>query len=258
MALRGFANTGSPRSACSALSFSNACAERMTSPRISSRGGIARPLPGRAQAERHAADGPQVRGDVLAGRAVAARRARDERAVLVDQLDRDAVELGLGDVVDRARVAEEAADARLELLDLVAVHGVVERQHRARCGAPCRSARSARADPLRRRVAVGELGMRGFELARGAGTARRTRRRRSRGVEHVVEVVVSLDLVAELRDLGFGALRSARHGRTIDREAQKRRPLKGERILFPLQWPRATPESRRLRCSRRAEHQWGP
>src|SRR5262249_22658631 len=39
--------------------------------------------------------GAQVRRDILAGRAVAARRADRERAVLVAQADRQAVDLGL-------------------------------------------------------------------------------------------------------------------------------------------------------------------
>ena len=57
----------------------------------------ARP-PRRASRSGMRADRAQVLGDVLAGLAVAARRAAHEHAVLVDQLDREPVELGLGHV----------------------------------------------------------------------------------------------------------------------------------------------------------------
>ena len=48
-----------------------------------------------AQPQRNRLDRAQVGGDVLAGLAVAARRAAHEHAVLVAQADRQAVELGL-------------------------------------------------------------------------------------------------------------------------------------------------------------------
>ena len=62
-----------------------------TSPRASSDAGSAR-------RGRHARDRPEVGGDVLAGRPVAAGRALDEPAALVAERDREAVDLELGDV----------------------------------------------------------------------------------------------------------------------------------------------------------------
>ena len=53
---------------------------------------------GLGQPGRDDRDRAQVGGDVLAGRAVAARRALDEPAALVAQADRQAVDLELGDV----------------------------------------------------------------------------------------------------------------------------------------------------------------
>ncbi len=87
-------------------------------------------LGGGAQPQGDAAHRLQVRADVLAGRAITASRALRKDSALVDELDGDAVELVLRDVLDRALVVEKAANARLELLDLLTTHGVVERQHR--------------------------------------------------------------------------------------------------------------------------------
>jgi len=56
------------------------------------------------QAQRNLPDGLDVLRDVLADFAIAARRRLDQRAVLVPQVDRQAVELEFGDVFDR-RVA---------------------------------------------------------------------------------------------------------------------------------------------------------
>ena len=60
---------------------------------------------GLGEARRHGRDRAQVRGHVLAGRAVAARRALDEPAALVAQRDREAVDLELGDVAQVRRPA---------------------------------------------------------------------------------------------------------------------------------------------------------
>ena len=115
--LRGLANTGWPASSRSRLSARNARDRQVDlAAHLEARG--QRPPVG-AQAERHAADGPQVGRDVLADDAVAARRADGERAVLVHQLDRDAVDLRLDDVLDPL-AAEQPAHAGVELLHLVA------------------------------------------------------------------------------------------------------------------------------------------
>jgi hypothetical protein len=81
-------------------------------------------------------DGPQVGGDVLAGRAVAAGRALDEAAALVAQRDGQAVDLELGDVAQLrgrlrgGRQAQALADALVEGAQLVLVEDVAEREHR--------------------------------------------------------------------------------------------------------------------------------
>ena len=134
--------------------------------------------------------------------------------MLVDELDGDAVELVLRYVFDRSFVAEKTASAGLELLDLLAAHGVGERQHRY--GVPNLSEAFARrgADPLGRRGRVRELGMRGLELHE-APHLRIVLAVADLGlVEDVVKVIVPLELVAKSRDLGGGALRTAGHGGT--------------------------------------------
>ena len=77
------------------------------------RGGVLEP--GRDDRDR-----PQVRGHVLAGRAVAAGRALDEPTAVVAKADREAIDLELGDVAQvggglgRRRQAEALAHARIE------------------------------------------------------------------------------------------------------------------------------------------------
>src|SRR5207249_8688542 len=66
-----------------------------------------------AERERYGAERAQVRGHVLAGEAVAPRRALHEPAVLVREVDREPVDLQLADVADLV-AAERFADALVE------------------------------------------------------------------------------------------------------------------------------------------------
>ncbi len=101
-ALRGLANTGLPASVIDSLSRSNASRGRNTSPRTSSRPGH-RELVGAGQPVRHRVDGLHVGGDVLAGAAVAAGERPDQPTVLVEQVDRQAVDLELAQQRRRRR-----------------------------------------------------------------------------------------------------------------------------------------------------------
>ena len=98
----------------------------------------------------HGRDRAQVLGDVLAGDAVAARRADREPAVLVLQRDREAVELGLGDEADR--LGDQPLDARAPREQLLARERVVERQHRHAVHDRRERRRRPAARALRRRV----------------------------------------------------------------------------------------------------------
>ena len=84
-------------------------------------GGIAR-----AQAQRDRAHGAQVVGDVLPDMAIPSGRAPPEDAVLIEQLDGDAVVFQLDRVGDGLIGLEQAANPRVERLDLLRADGVVE------------------------------------------------------------------------------------------------------------------------------------
>src|SRR5579885_1506901 len=183
-ALRGLAKTGSPASSRSRLR------------------------------RRHAADGADVRGDILADGAVAARGARCEPAVLVDELDRDAVHLGLAGVLD-LRALRELAHPRVELRHLVAARGVGEREHRVAMAHGLELGQRRTAHALRGGIGGDQLGMRLLErlqaaeerVVLGVGDLGR--------VEDVVEVVVPADLAAELLDLRLHVVRGGtRHRRS--------------------------------------------
>src|SRR5579875_1261012 len=168
----------------------------------------------RPERERHAADGADVRGDILADGAVAARGARCEPAVLVDELDRDAVHLGLAGVLD-LRALRELAHPRVELRHLVAARGVGEREHRVAMAHGLELGQRRTAHALRGGIGGDQLGMRLLErlqaaeerVVLGVGDLGR--------VEDVVEVVVPADLAAELLDLRLHVVRGGtRHRRS--------------------------------------------
>ena len=109
----------------------------------------------RRRAARHRLQRADVRGDVLAGDAVAARRAEHQPAALVAQRRRQPVDLRLGHDLDRIlgdqreilRAAEEVADAGEEIAHVLFGEGVVERQHRHAVGDLGEAGGRRRADP---------------------------------------------------------------------------------------------------------------
>ena len=149
-----------------------------------------------AQPQRQRAHGAQVRGDVLAGAAVAARRALHEGAMLVDEADGQAVEFRFA-VVGDAFDAERLANAPVEGLDVVVGERVVERKHRDAVRHRPEGSHRRAADALRRRIGREQLGMLGLQrlefaeqrIELGVGDRRR--------VEHVVAVVVAFDGLAQ-------------------------------------------------------------
>ena len=121
--------------------------------------------PRQAQRERDRADRAQVRRHVLAPRAVAARRAADERAVLVDERDRRAVDLRLDHVGDRLVRVEPLAHVLGPLLQRLRRRHLLERAHRRQVVDLREPAGERRADALGRRVGRDELRVVGLELA---------------------------------------------------------------------------------------------
>ena len=176
-ALRGLANSGSPASSRSRFVRSNAARGRKTSPRTSTR-----PAGPPRSASGMRADRPDVGGHVLAARAVAARRAAHEHAVLVGQRDAQAVDLQLGDVGDR-RVAQAGAlpHALVEGAQLLLVVGVVEAEHRRQMLDRREALGGPAGDALRRRVRRDEIGMLRPRAPRARAAGGRTPRRRSPG-----------------------------------------------------------------------------
>ena len=198
--LRGLANSGSPAAARAAFSARNCRALHVHLAAYLQRCGH----PGAAHALRDVADRAQVGGDVLADGAVAARGALDEKAVLVAQAGRQAVDLGLGDQGERhvLREVQEAPHALQELAHLGRGHGIVERQHGYAVADLAEVLDRRGADPMRR--AVGADQIRKARLDRLIALTQRVILGVGdlRGGVAVVQPVVMRDLRREARELG--------------------------------------------------------
>ncbi len=157
---------------------------------------------GAAKTQRNAADGAEILGNILAVSAVAASRADFEQTVLVNQLHRETIELDLGDVFDIAFGLEHPLDAAVEIAHLLRAHRVGEREHHpavlhdrelfGRCGA----------DALGGRIRRNQLRMFAFDLLEAMHQLVELGIRNLGLVEHVVEVVVAVDLLAQALGLG--------------------------------------------------------
>src|SRR5690606_24257755 len=107
------------------------------------------------QPERHRGDRPRVRRHVLAARAIAARDRAGEYAVLVDQLERGAIELRLEDEPGRAGIAAYAGD---EARDVVPLPRRVQADHRRQVLDGPEPGRRLSGHALRGRVRRDEVG----------------------------------------------------------------------------------------------------
>ncbi len=163
-------------------------------------------------AERDGADGADVRGDVLADGAIAAREAalevggavvllfRAEGRAVVEG-ERQAVELELADVAGLLGGGERVADAGLPGAEFGLVVGVIEREHGARVRRFEEAVAGLATDALAGRVGRDQIRVLGLErletlhqvVVLGIGEYGR--------VEHVVQVLVVAELVAEGFDL---------------------------------------------------------
>ena len=152
------------------------------------------------QAQRYALDRADVLGHVLAVDAVAAGRSHAQPAVLVDQFDREAVELDLGDVLDLGLAMEKALDAAVELAHLLGVHRIGERHHHPAMDDDGEFFARPGADALGGRIGREQFGMRGFERLEPAHQGVVLGVGQLGGVEDVVEIVVAVYLLAELFD----------------------------------------------------------
>ncbi len=178
-ALRGFGAGFLP--AATSCSFSRANAESgkvdLTA-HLEQRGRLL--TRGPSQLERDRADRAQVRGHLLAAAAVAARRAADEAAVLVDERDRGAVDLRLDHVGDRLVRVEPLAHVVGPLQQRLVGRHLLERAHRRDVLDLAKALRRAE----RRRAGSASRPSRALAAPPPAASARRragrTPRRRSR------------------------------------------------------------------------------
>ncbi len=180
-ALRGLANGSSPARVSCRFMAAKCSLKSSTSPRTSSRGGP--PAASRWGMPRFAprrADGAEVPGDVLAGGAVAAGRARDQGPVLVDQLHRQAVQLRLDHVADGELGGEpqQPPNPGVQLLQLLVGGDVPEREHRLPVGELGEGLGGGAGDALGGRVGGEELRVRAPPAPAAPASAGRTRRRR--------------------------------------------------------------------------------
>ena len=150
------------------------------------------------EARRDPLDGADVGGHVFAAHAVAARRAALQHAVLVGQRDAEAVDLQLGDVVDRP-VAEAggAAQAFVEGAQVVFVVGVVEAEHRREVRDGREGFGGPAGDALRRRVGGDEIGMLRLERLQLVQQAIELGVGDLRAIVDVIEIFVAPDLSAQ-------------------------------------------------------------
>ena len=147
----------------------------------------------------HRPDGQHVGGDVLAGHAVAPGGGPHQVAALVDQRDRQTVELRLAH--EGHRLGHEALEPLPPRLEVGEVECVIKREHRHQVGH--RAERDGAAGPLGRRVLRHQLGVLGLEgqeppdelVVLGVGDLGL--------VELVVPGVVVPDQLPELFDLGL-------------------------------------------------------
>ena len=165
--------------------------------------------------ERYTPNRADVRRDVLADDAVAARRTGGEHPVLVDELDGDPVDLRLTDVLDPLAV-QELPDAGVELRHLLRRRDVAERQHGVAMADRFELLERPRAHPLRRRVGARQLRVLGLERLEATEEVVVFGVRDDRVVEHVVAVVVVLELAAEPLDHLADVSGGARHRRVPD------------------------------------------
>jgi hypothetical protein len=142
-------------------------------------------------------DRPQVRRDILASYAVAARRAAYEDTVLVDQVDREPVDFRLRHVRDVAR-AKPFADILVPLLERLVRRHFVERPHPRRVLDLLELLGRRRAHSLRRRLGRHQLRVRFLQRHELVVEAVVFGVRDLRIVEDVVAVEVVREQVTEL------------------------------------------------------------
>ena len=148
-------------------------------------------------------DGTDVLRHVFASLAIAARSSLDERAMLIAQVDGQSVELEFRLVSHRRRIIR-----KLQQLAHTAIKSAgarwsgigfgTNRQHRHRMAHGDEARQRLAADPLRRRVRRQQLRLLGFDCLQFAKELVVLGVRYRRRVEHIVGVIVALDLATQI------------------------------------------------------------
>ena len=183
---------------------------------------------GIVDSQRYRLDRPQVLGHVLADLSIAAGGAALEDAVAVDERDREAVDLRLGDELDRgvldAVLGEQPLRALQPGAQLLLVARVREREHRREVLDRGEALQRGRADALGRRFGGAQVGVLGLDVAQLVEQRVVVRIGDLRVVEDVVAAVVLLDLPSQrlgaLRRSGGSALTHQSLRRWLWRDAR--------------------------------------
>ncbi|MNO79336.1 hypothetical protein D3C76_705020 [compost metagenome] len=158
------------------------------------------------QLERDVAYGAHVDADVFARRTVAAGGAAHQDAILVQQADGQAIELGLAAVFDGCAATEQVARRQVQAFGHPAVElthvgffeGVAEAEHRHFVTHLGKRRQRRAAHSLGRRVAGDQFGIGRFQRLELVEQAVVLGVRNARLVEHVVTIVVLIQLSAQL------------------------------------------------------------
>ena len=157
------------------------------------------------QPERHIADGAHIAADILAGAAVATGGATHQLAVFVAQADRQTIELGLAAVRHLGAAAEQItawqvealAYAAIKVQQVIIVKGVAKTQHRHFVTHLAKGAQRLAAHPLGRRLRGHQFRMRRLQRLQLTEQAVVLGIRNTRLIQHVITVVVRIQLIAQ-------------------------------------------------------------
>ena len=163
---------------------------------------LAGPVGSRGQLQGNASDGAHVGGDVIALHAVAARHGPHQSSVLVVEADAESVELQLAANLEGSS-HQSLAHPLPEVGHLLPVVGVAQREHRTRVAHRLELIVQVAAHALRRAVGVEHLRVPGLEVLQFVHQEVELLVGNDRSILHIVAVVMSVQLIAQLQDACF-------------------------------------------------------